>query len=78
MLPARRLPLISLAVGLGALDAQALAQTLILTNQTLTTPVGTNFGSTLQFGSGGVGFATLELTGIGAQVFSGNWIVDGS
>lgn len=79
MLPVRPLPLISLAVGLGALEAQSLAQTLIPTGGSATFASGATIPSVLQFGTGSPGDATLTITNGGPPsltVFTGSWLVD--
>jgi uncharacterized protein YhjY with autotransporter beta-barrel domain len=68
----------TLPIGLWAWSTTAHAQTLIPTGTTETVAVGSNLGSVLQFGSDTAGNATLAITGAGAQIFGGAWIIDGA
>jgi uncharacterized protein YhjY with autotransporter beta-barrel domain len=70
--------LLPIPLACAAMPAMAAGPTLIPTGGTVTLASGALIGSKLQFGTGGTGDATLTITGGGAQIFSGTWIVDGA
>jgi len=70
--------LIPLPLACISLPAAAVGPTLIPTGGTVTLSSGADIGSILQFGTGGSGDSTLEITGGGTQFFAGTWLVDGA